>query len=97
MLAVIAAYIVINFILQSVIQPKFVADAVGLSVSLSFVSVMFWTWVIGPLGAFLSIPLTLFARALLVDAYTSAGWVKPLLSGNDENDADPSTSDATAT
>ena len=58
MLAVIAAYIVINFILQSVIQPKFVADAVGLSVSLSFVSVMFWTWVIGPLGAFLSIPLT---------------------------------------
>lgn len=97
MLVVIAAYIVINFILQSVIQPKFVADAVGLSVSLSFVSVMFWTWVIGPLGAFLSIPLTLFARALLVDAYASTSWIKPLISGNAEPEAAPDSAKAAGT
>lgn len=81
MVLVIIGYIVINFVLQSVIQPKFVADAVDLSVSMSFVSVMFWTWVLGALGAFLAVPLTLFARALLVDAHATTGWIKPLLAG----------------
>jgi AI-2 transport protein TqsA len=97
MLVVIASYIVINFVLQSVIQPKFVADAVGLSVSVSFVSVMFWTWVIGPLGAFLSIPLTLFARALLIDAHAGTDWIKPLLAGTDSGASEPAASEDAAT
>jgi hypothetical protein len=28
---------------------------------------VFWTWVIGPLGALLAVPLTLLARALLIE------------------------------
>lgn len=50
-LLVIVVYSVINLILQSVIQPKFIGDAVGLSVTLTFVSLVFWSWVLGPLGA----------------------------------------------
>jgi len=67
MLLVIAAYSIINFIIQSLIQPKFVADAVNITLTLSFVSVIFWTFVIGPLGAILAVPLTtavLINRAL---------------------------------
>src|SRR3954462_4142730 len=79
MIAVIVAYCVINFIIQSVIQPKFVGDAVGLSISLTFLSVVFWAWVIGPLGALLSIPLTLLMKAVLVDADPNNSWLKPLL------------------
>ncbi len=67
MLLIIAVYIVLNFIIQSVIQPKFVGDAVGLSVSLTFLSLIFWTWVLGPVGAFLAVPLSLLTKALLVD------------------------------
>ena len=76
MLAVIAVYCVLNVVIQSVIQPKFVGDAVGLSVTLTFLSLIFWTWVLGPLGAILAVPLTLMAKAFLVDidpAYGS-GW-----------------------
>ena len=47
MLAVIAVYCVLNVVIQSVIQPKFVGDAVGLSVTLTFLSLIFWTWVLG--------------------------------------------------
>ena len=46
----------INLVIQSLIQPKFVGDAVGLSVTLTFLSLVFWTFVIGPLGALLAVP-----------------------------------------
>jgi len=53
---VVVAYSVINLVIQSLIQPKFVGDAVGLSVTLTFLSLVFWTFVIGPLGALLAVP-----------------------------------------
>ena len=84
MLAVIAVYCILNVIIQSVIQPKVVGDSVGLSTTLSFFSLVFWTWVIGPLGALLAIPLTLFAKALLIDTDPSARWLRPLISNKDD-------------
>jgi AI-2 transport protein TqsA len=80
-LLVIAVYCVVNFVLQSVIQPVFVGDAVGLSVTLSFLSVIVWTAVLGPLGAVLAIPLTLFAHAILVGQDPDRRWAKVLLAG----------------
>lgn len=66
-LVVIAVYSIINVVLQVLVQPKFVSDAVGLSLSITFFSVVFWTLVIGPIGAILCIPLTLLVRALLLE------------------------------
>jgi AI-2 transport protein TqsA len=80
MLAVIAVYCVINVIIQSVIQPKVVGDVVGLTATLSFVSLIFWTWVIGPLGAILAIPLTVLAKAVLLDMDPRAHWLSVLVS-----------------
>ena len=77
---VIAIYLVINIVIQSVIQPKFVGDAVGLSTTLTFVSLIFWGWVLGPLGALLAVPMTLLAKALLVDIDPSTRWAAPLIS-----------------
>lgn len=81
MLAVIAVYCGLNLVIQSVIQPKVVGDAVGLTSSLTFVSLVFWAWLIGPLGALLAVPLTLLCKAVLVDADPRARWTVPLLSG----------------
>ena len=80
MLAVIAVYCVINVILQSVIQPKVVGDVVGLTATLSFVSLIFWTWVIGPLGAILAIPLSVLTKAVLLDMDPAAHWLSVLAS-----------------
>ena len=85
MIAVIVVYSVINFLIQSVIQPRVVGDTVGLSPILTFLSLVFWTWVIGPLGALLAVPLTLLTRALLVEADPGARWALPLIAGK----ADP--------
>jgi AI-2 transport protein TqsA len=67
-------------VIQTVIQPKFVGDAVGLSVTLTFISLIFWSWVIGPLGALLAVPLTLLVKALLVDIDPTTQWAAPLIS-----------------
>jgi len=82
MLLVIVLYIVINSVIQSGIQPKIVGGSVGLSGTLSFLSLIFWAFVLGAWGALLAIPLTLFARALLVDVDAHSRWVVPLLSGH---------------
>jgi AI-2 transport protein TqsA len=74
--AVIAIYCVVNVVLQVLVQPKFVSDAVDLSLTLSFFSVIFWTFVIGPLGAILSIPLTLFVRALVLEPDPGTRWLR---------------------
>ncbi|MFJ2839823.1 MULTISPECIES: AI-2E family transporter [Nocardia] len=79
MIWVIVVYSVINFVIQSIIQPKFVGDAVGLGVTITFLSLVFWAWVIGALGALLAIPLTLLVKALLLDIDPSTRWADVLI------------------
>ena len=81
MLLVIALYCVVNFVIQSIIQPKIVGDAVGLSGTVTMFSLVFWATVLGALGALLAIPLTLLVKALLVEADPHARWLLPLLAG----------------
>jgi AI-2 transport protein TqsA len=79
MAAVIVVYCVLNFVVQTLIQPRFVGDSVGLSVTVTFLVLFIWTWLIGPLGAVLAIPLTLLVKALLVDIDPGASWADALL------------------
>ncbi len=81
-LGVVLVYCVINVVIQSIIQPRYVGSAVGLSTTLTFVSLVFWTWVLGPLGALLAVPMSLFFRAVLVEADPAARWLEPLISGH---------------
>ncbi|WP_154796028.1 AI-2E family transporter [Occultella kanbiaonis] len=79
MIWVIVVYSVLNFTVQTIIQPKVTGDAVGLSPVVSFLSLTFWTLVVGPLGAILAVPLTLFAKAVLVDAHPASRWISAYL------------------
>jgi len=73
-LVVAAAYCVINVVLQTLVQPRFISSAVSLSLTLTFASVVLWTFVIGPIGAILAVPLTLFLRVLLFGIDANAGF-----------------------
>jgi AI-2 transport protein TqsA len=78
MLVVIAVYCVLNLVIQSLIQPRFVGDSVGLAMTTTFLALIFWAWLLGPLGALLAIPLTLLIKALLVDVDPTARWAVAL-------------------
>ena len=75
--AIIIIYGGINAIVQSVIQPRVVGHAVLLNQTLTFVSVLFWAVVFGPIGALLAVPLTLLVRTILLDADPGARWWRP--------------------
>ncbi|CED90060.1 AI-2E family transporter [Actinomyces succiniciruminis] len=80
---VVVAYCVLNFVIQSLIQPKFTGDAVGLNTTTTFLSLLFWSQVIGALGTILAVPLTLFVKALLVDSDPRSRWINVFLAAGD--------------
>ncbi|WP_291038323.1 AI-2E family transporter [Herbiconiux sp.] len=65
-LVVLIGYCVINVTLQVFVQPRFVSQAVRLNLTLTFFSVVFWTAVLGPVGAILALPMTLLVRTILL-------------------------------
>jgi AI-2 transport protein TqsA len=81
-IAVIAVYSGINVVVQTIIQPRFTGDAVGISATVAFASLIFWAFVLGPLGALLAIPATLFLKSVLLDNSVPASWVNALVSSS---------------
>ena len=70
-LIVFVLYQVINTIIDNVIGPRFVGRSMQISALLSFLSVIFWTWVLGPTGAILAVPLTVLVRMLALGDNTA--------------------------
>jgi AI-2 transport protein TqsA len=85
-IAVVAAYTAINVIVQTIIQPRFTGDAVGISATIAFASLIFWAYLLGPLGALLAIPATLFLKSVLLDNSVPASWVSALISSSPGNE-----------
>jgi AI-2 transport protein TqsA len=85
-IAVVAVYTGINIVVQTIIQPRFTGDAVGISATVAFASLIFWAYVIGTLGALLAIPATLFVKSLLLDNSVPASWVNALVTSSPTKD-----------
>jgi len=64
---VIAGFIVINNLADNVLKPKLMKQGLDISILLIFLSLMFWSWVLGPIGAILAIPLTLLVKRLIAE------------------------------
>ncbi len=61
------------------IEPKIMGDGVGLSTLVVFVSMVFWGWIFGPVGMFLSVPLTIVVK-IACDNNKKLHWVSVVLS-----------------
>jgi predicted PurR-regulated permease PerM len=59
-------YLGVNFLIGSIIEPKLMGKGMGLSTAIIFISLMFWGWLFGPIGMFLSVPLTMVLKVLLL-------------------------------
>jgi len=65
--AVITAcgYLAINTVFGNVVEPRVMGRSVGLSPLVVFLSLVFWGWVLGPVGMILSVPLTMRVKLAL--------------------------------
>ena len=73
-----AGYLAINVLVGSFLEPRFMGRGLGLSALVVFLSLIFWGWVLGPVGMFLSVPLTITAKIALA-ANEETRWAAVLL------------------
>ncbi len=72
------AYIAINIAIGSFLEPRVMGEGMGLSPLIVITSLVFWGWVLGPVGMVLAVPLTVILRILL-DSQPQTQWVAVLL------------------
>jgi AI-2 transport protein TqsA len=76
---VVILVIVINTIVDNYFSPKIMGRSVGLSTLTVFISVFFWGWVLGGLGALMSVPLMLAVKLLFFDSFDSTQTISDLM------------------
>jgi predicted PurR-regulated permease PerM len=75
----IGVYVLINNLISNVLEPKIMGEGLGLSPAVIFFSLIFWGWVLGPVGMFLAVPLTMTLKIAL-DSHPDTRWLGILLS-----------------
>ncbi len=80
-LVVAALYLIINVIMGNAVEPRLMGQKLGLSALVIFISLVFWGWVLGPVGMLLSVPLTMVVKIAL-EVNESTRWLAILLSSD---------------
>ena len=66
-LVVLAGYVVLNVIVDNLIKPRFLQSGLDVPPLLGLLSLVVWSYLLGPSGALLAIPLTIAVRRVLQD------------------------------
>ena len=77
-LAVAALYLSVNIVIGSIAEPRIMGRRMGLSPLVVFLSLVFWGFILGPVGMFLSVPLTMIVKILL-EGTEDLRWVAVVL------------------
>ena len=83
--AAAAGYLVINVVWANLVEPRVMGYSVGLSTLVVFCSLVFWGWVLGPVGMLLSVPLTVMFRIVL-GTNESTRWIAVMLGSDRSNE-----------
>ena len=73
-------YAAINVGVSNGLEPRYLGSGLGLSPLVVIVSVLFWGWVLGPMGMLLSVPLTMSLKIAL-ESDEGTRWLAVLMGG----------------
>ena len=82
---VVVGYVVINLIIDNIIKPKYLGKEFDMSVLLVFLSLLFWGWVLGAIGAILGVPMTMAVKKIVafMNKDIAAQYAPPTVSTDD--------------
>lgn len=80
-LLVIGAMAIINVLAENVLSPVILGRGNKISTAAVVISLIFWVWLLGPIGAILSVPLTVFLKIIL-EGYPETKFLALLMEGN---------------
>lgn len=80
-LLVIGAMALINVFAENVLSPVVLGRGNKISTAAVVISLIFWVWLLGPIGAILSVPLTVFLKIVLAD-FKETHFISLLMEGN---------------
>ncbi len=73
-----AGFLAVNLVIGSLLEPRFMGRGLGLSTLIVFLSLVFWGWVLGPVGMLLSVPLTMIFKIAL-ESSEETRWLAVML------------------
>jgi predicted PurR-regulated permease PerM len=88
-LPVVACFLLIDAVIENVIKPKFLGESLGIAPVVIILSLIFWAAVLGPVGAFLAVPLTMAVKQLVLEGDEEARWLAELMSGSNDGGSTP--------
>lgn len=71
-------FFIVNVVMGNIVEPRYMGQGLGLSTLVVFLSLLFWGWVLGPVGMLLSIPLTMIVK-LALESRQESHWLAVLL------------------
>lgn len=76
-------FVSVNMIVGNIIEPKMMGKGLGLSTYVVFVSLLFWGFILGTVGMFLSVPLTMAIKIMLSE-HPNTKWIALYLGSDEE-------------
>jgi AI-2 transport protein TqsA len=64
-LLTVLGFVVVHIVVGNIIEPKLTGKGMSLSTLVVFLSLVFWGWVLGPIGMILSVPMTSLVKIAL--------------------------------
>ena len=80
-------YTAINNAFDILVAPRYLGKGLDLSIAVTFLAVVVWAWILGPIGAFLALPLTVMVKELLLETFPETQLLALLLSAGTRNNS----------